>query len=144
MHTTVKSVVGAKDIRGLVEQLFLKHKDIDCVFGLSDLDLLEQNFPEYQFSSANVSRMAADIRSCLVYTASNGPILKASDDRNHRESRFLPSDQRPFPGDFTIFGDTVLILFFDKNTQPTAVSIQSIQLAQQFKTLFDFCWELAK
>ncbi len=101
-------VRGAGRIRRLVAGLY--RGDPELVYGISDMDMLERWFPEFVYSSANPSRVAAGVHSRFLYTGSCGATYSRSDHLLLRESRYLSAEVvRPYV-DLTIAGTTVVKL----------------------------------
>ncbi len=86
--------------------------------------------------------MRSGIKSHILYTSAEGPILEHSDYGRNRESRYLPPDQFPMSGDVTIVGDNVLMLALS-GPRPIGVTISSKELSQGLKALFMVAWEAA-
>jgi HTH-type transcriptional regulator, sugar sensing transcriptional regulator len=141
---TVKFYDSTDGIKTILNS-FLEHAkrpDIDRVYGFSNLDLVLSFFPEFRASMANPWRSKAGIHSQFLYTSSDGPIMKETDEIRNRESRWLPPDRFPIAGDFTIVGSNVLMLSLGA-THPTGITIDSEELAQGLRVMFLAAWDAA-
>lgn len=127
---------------GLVRmQDILLKSGVKQVLGMSSLDDLGKVFPQHGDSYVP-QRVKKKIHSRFIYTSSQGPILKAGDKKVLRESRFIPKEKMPFTSDLTIFGNSVAIAAL-KN-KPTGIIIEHPEVAESFRSLFEFTWSLAK
>jgi predicted transcriptional regulator len=141
---TVKFYDSPDGIKTIMN-LFLeqgKRPGVDIVYGFSNLDQLYAYFPEFRTASANPGRVRAGIKSHMLYTSSEGPILHVSDAERNRESRFLPYSVFPMSGDFTIVGDNVLMLSLS-GPRPIGITISSKELSQGLRAMFMMAWEVA-
>ena len=120
-----------------------RRQDVDFVYGISNIDRVNDFFPDIKAADANPKRKAAGIRSKFLYTSARGPILHTSDKLSNRESRFVPMDQFPMMSDFTIVGDNVMMLTLNGDN-PLGITITSSELAASFKAIFDITWAAAE
>lgn len=58
-----------------------------------------------------------------------------------RETRFVPEDRFPFKIDGMIYGDKICFTSVDRNGPLVGIIIESKQIAQTQKALFDLAWE---
>ena len=138
---TYDSSDGIKTIlNSFLEQA--KRPGIERVYGFSNLDLVLEFFPEFRASMANPWRSSAGIHSQFLYTSKQGPIMKQTDEIRNRESRWLPPDEFPVVGDFTIVGDNVLMLSLGA-AHPIGITISSRELAEGLRLLFLAAWDAA-
>lgn len=84
-------------------------------------------------------RVKRGIQSRLIYTGDKGPVLP-TDKKVLRESKFVPAKKLPITFDFTVFDDKVC--FDILKGKLGGVIIQNKEIAQSFKNLFDFVWNL--
>jgi hypothetical protein len=112
------------------------------VYGFSNLDLVLSFFPEFRASMANPWRSEAGIHSQFLYTSSQGPIMRQTDEIRNRESRWLPPAKYPIVGDFTIVGDNILLLSLGA-AHPIGITITSHELAEGLRLMFMAAWEAA-
>ena len=120
-----------------------KRPGIDRVYGFSNLDLVLSFFPEFRENMANPWRSKAGIHSQFLYTCKEGPVMRETDEIRNRESRWLPADKFPMVGDYTIVGDSILMLSLGAAT-PIGITINSHELADGLKALFMAAWEAAE
>ena len=113
--------------------------DVDDPCGIGNLDELYRFFPDFRVAAGNPQRKQAGIKSRYLYTSVEGDILKDSDDTSNRISRYIPFDKFPMSGDFTIIGNAVMILSL-AGPRPIGISIESHEITQGFKAIFEAAW----
>lgn len=142
---SVRFYEGAEGIRTIMDT-YLNRAHLgkaDIIYGFSNLDQIFSYFPDIREKGFNPNRMRESINSRMLYTSSQGPILKTNDTELNRESRYLPPDKFDMAGDFTIIGDTIIMLSLT-GKQPLGVTITSSVLAQGLRVIFQGAWENAK
>jgi len=112
---------------------------VNTVHGVSNLDLVLKFFPEFRATASNPWRSEAGVHSLFLYTSTEGPIMKSSDRAQNRESRWLPPDKFPIVGDFTVLGDTILMLSLGA-AHPVGVTVESRELAEGLRVIFSVAW----
>ncbi len=130
---------GADAVRALVGSLFQRPNLPEIVYGISDMDMLERNFPEYSYSSGNPARLQAGIPSRFLYSSSQGPVYSMSDHLLNRESRYLPQRVLKPYVDLTIVGNTVMFLT-ERDDTVVARAVTSDPLAKHMRELFERLW----
>lgn len=65
------------------------------------------------------------------------------DQQTRRVSRWIPVDKWPVQGDFTVAGDSIMMLSF-AGSHPTGISIKSPELAQGLRVMFDLAWQASE
>jgi predicted transcriptional regulator len=115
---------------------------VGWVYGFTNLDLVLDYFPEFMKDMSNPWRRKAGIRSQLLYTSKEGPVMKETDNMRNRESRWLPPEKYPIVGDFTIVGDNILMLSLGA-PNPTGITINSHELSEGLRVIFRAAWEAA-
>ncbi len=139
----VKFYTGAEGIKSVVEIFFELNKEAKLLHAFSNLDQFYKYFPDFQNTRANPARVKAGIHSKIIYTTKEGAVLKATDERNIRESRYVPADVIPVNGDWTIVGDHLVILSLE-GTNPIGVVIQSREIANGMRAFFELAWHGAE
>jgi predicted transcriptional regulator len=140
----VKFYDSADGIKTILNS-FVEHttrSGVDRVYGFSNLDLVLSYFPEFRTTMANPWRTKSGIYSQFLYTSKQGPIMRESDYKRNRESRWLPADKFPVVGDFTIVGDHILMLSLGA-AHPIGVTVTSHELAEGMRVMFLAAWEAA-
>ncbi|HUC86775.1 MAG TPA: helix-turn-helix domain-containing protein [Candidatus Saccharimonadales bacterium] len=122
-----------------------RQKGINKIYGMSNIEQLYEFFPEIEAADANPDRLAAGIASQYIYTSKKGPIFKELDldAKRNRNSRFVPYDKYPLKGDMTIVGDSIAMLSLS-GARPMGVVIESKELSQAMRTLFELAWDAAE
>jgi len=120
-----------------------KRPEVKKVYGFSNLDLVLSYFPEFRSGMANPQRSRAGIHSQFLYTSEKGPIMHDTDRVRNRESRWLPPDKFPMIGDFTLVGDSILMLSLGA-PNPVGITIASHELAEGLRVIFQVAWEAAE
>ncbi len=111
-------------------------------YGISNLDLLYQYFPHIEDQGANPERIKSKVKSKFLYTSEKGAIMKQSDSDKNRESRFVPLEKYSLLCDISIGGNfTALLALGDQN--PIGITIESKQIADGMRSVFDLAWEAA-
>lgn len=126
---------------GLVsmQKIFLS-AGVKEVMAITPLDDLLAIFPSHQNNYSN-TRVEKGIHSKVIYSSSQGPILKSTDEAMLRETRFVPVDKMPFSGDITIFGNSVAITSL--KGQISGIMIEHPGIADSFRGFFNFLWEFS-
>ena len=117
--------------------------DTEYIYGLSDVDRVEQFFPEIAKNQGNPDRIKAGKKSKFIYTSERGAIYKDTDEAANRQSRHVPREAYPISGDLTLAGDYMLFLSLDTE-QPFGVTIKSAALATAMRSLYDLAWLAAE
>lgn len=133
---------GVEDARELLLSLF-QRENPKRAYGIANMDVLEENFPEFTVSSGNTARLAAGVPSRLIYTSSRGKIYSRSDRLFMRESRFLPLELLDPVGDISIVGDTVAFMNV-RGGDVTAYTITNAAIAQQMIGVFELLWTMGR
>lgn len=135
----------AEGIRGMMASFLSSHKreGVEMVYGISNLDQLYGFFPEFSHTGGNPDRLKSAIPSRIIYTTKNGRVMKEKDAELNRTSRFVPADKFPLNGDLSIVGDHVVLLSLTGN-KPIGVTINSQQLAETMRALFELSWGTAE
>ena len=124
----------------LAMQDMLLKSGVSEISGVSSMDSVVKIFPNIQ-KEYSPERVKRGIRSRLIYSYSGGPVLKESDEKMLRESRFISSDKMPFIGDITVYGNSVAIIAFEGKV--SGVVIEHPEIAKSFGQFFEFMWNLA-
>lgn len=124
----------------LAMQNMLLKSGVSEIMGVSSMDSVVKIFPNIQ-KEYSPERVKKGIRSRLIYSYSGGPVLKESDEKVLRESRFISHDKMPFTGDITVYGNNVAIIAFEG--QVSGIVIEHPEIARSFKQFFEFMWNLA-
>ncbi len=117
---------------------FLKAKPRE-ILGIFSIDAVYKVFPKHG-ETYSPERVKRKIPARSIYTSAKGPILKKDDVRLLRKSKFVPPEQFKFQSDITIFGDSVAIAAL--HGKPSGTIIEQKEIADSFKGLFEFVWDL--
>lgn len=111
-------------------------------YGISPIDLVEQNFPERRQRGVS-DRVKAKVTSKVIFTH-NQDIFNAKDNKsNYRESLFLPKELLPIDMSLSILPWGVKIYSLDK-TNPYGIVIEDEGLAKNMKVIHDLAWKGAE
>lgn len=124
----------------LAMQDVLLKSGVTEIFGISSLDNLFKVFPKLR-EEYSPKRIKKGIRSRLIYSYSEGAVLKESDEIMLRESRFILPEKMPFSSDITVFGSSVSIISFEGII--SGLIIEHPEIAKSFRQFFEFMWNLA-
>lgn len=141
----VKYYEGAEGIKAINTAMLRDYRQegLQMVYGFSNLDQIFSFFPEFRTQTANPQRYESGVKSRIIYTCEEGPVLSATDKERNRESRWIPADAYRLNGDFNIVGDHIIILSLG-GTQPLGITIDSAELAKGMKAIFDMAWAEAE
>lgn len=126
-------------IEGLktMDEEFLKVKS-RLIEGVTSLDDVEKVFPS-AIDNYTQRRIKKGIRTRGIYTSSHGPILKNTDSKMLRETRFVPPDKFPFSCDITVYDDSVAIASLREKI--FGVIIENKEIANSIRSLISVAWE---
>ncbi len=134
---------SAEGIRSIFASFLATHrKEIDMVYGVSNLDQLHEFFPEIRSEFVNPERLRSSIPSKFLYTTVRGPIYKDTDKEANRVSRWVPPEKYPFNGDINVVGNYIVMVSLS-GAKPIGITIQSKELARGLRAMFDLAWESA-
>lgn len=143
---SVKLYDGVEGLQSLIRDYISEHgkKDgVRTVYGMSNLDLLYKLFPKIEENEGNADRFKTNVSSKFLYSTDKGAILADTDKQRNRESRWLPAREFPITCDISIVGDSVVLMSLE-GTRPIGVTIQSGEIANSLKTVFDLAWRSAE
>ncbi len=140
----VKFYNSTEGINSLMKVFFALQAEAGkkILYGISNLDQVDEFFPEIERNLFNPERLKAGIKSRFLYTSSKGPVLHTTDAKSFRESRYIPIDKYPLNGDFTILGDTIVMLSLVG--KPLGISIKSVEIAIGLTAIFNLAWDAAE
>ncbi len=140
----VKFYDGADSIQTITREFAekIKGSEIQQIYGISNLDRLNKYFPDIVTNQANPERISAGVRSLFLYTCSEGPVLKLSDEVKNRLSMFVPTKDFNFTSDISIAGDYVALLALE-GSKPSGITIRSQSIADGMRAVFDLAWKSA-
>ncbi len=87
-------------------------------------------------------RVEKGIKAKLIYTGSQGPILKRRDEEMLREAKYVPPDKFPFKSDIAIYENNISISALEGKT--VGIIITHKELADSFRALFNLVWNLVE
>lgn len=113
------------------------------VLGISPIDIIEKNFPDRRKKSIN-ERVKLGIKARTIYTHENGEIPNYVNKKELRDGVFIPREIFPLNATITIYPEWGLKLYYFNISKPFGIIIESKELAQNFKLLFELAWVGAK
>lgn len=138
----VRFFEGIEGVKTMLKETFKikpEEKEVVAIISLDEfLELFPQLSDEY-----TPERVRRGIKSRVIYTSSHGPILKEFDAKLLRESRFLLKEKLPFASDINVYGNEVAISVV-KGTRPFGVILESKEIADSVRALFNLLWESAQ
>lgn len=134
----VRFFEGTEGIKTMQEE-FLK-RDAREIIGASSFDDVLRIFPKHleEFSPRRAGR---GITARLIYTSSQGAILKNVEKPLSLETAYLPAEKFPFSCDISVIGNTIAILAL-KN-QIFGIAIENKDIADSMRAFFNLAWEEA-
>lgn len=130
---------GLKTMQDAVLKTKTNKKEI---IGISSVDDILTIFPK-QADEYIPRRVALEINSKLIYTSTQGHFLKETDKQMLRESHFVEPSKFPFSVDLNIYGDITAISAL-RGTKPFGVIIESKEIADSMRAVFNLAWEGTK
>ncbi|OGZ45170.1 MAG: hypothetical protein A3J54_03525 [Candidatus Ryanbacteria bacterium RIFCSPHIGHO2_02_FULL_45_13b] len=109
--------------------------------GISSADDIYRIFPQHKGSYVS-ERVKKGIRSKLIYTSSQGAMYKEKDETALREAIHIPKGMLNFHADLDVYGDSISISALTGKL--SGIIIHHKDLADSFRTLFDFLWDTYK
>ena len=135
----VRFFEGAEGLRTMQDEL-IKSKAKEIV-GFSSSHHILIIFPSHP-SEYSTRRARSEIHAKTIYTSARGKILKENDQEILREARFIPPEKFPFTCDLAIYGNIIAISALRK--KPLGVVIESEEMADSFRAIFNLAWEAAE
>lgn len=131
----VRFFEGKEGLMKMQDEL-LKSKS-KIVVSFSSGDGILKIFPDHpkNYSSRRVQK---GIKARLIYTSSQGPILKRNDDEVLREAKYVSPDKFPFKSDIIIYDNNIGISALEGKA--VGVLITHKELADSFRAIFELVW----
>jgi HTH-type transcriptional regulator, sugar sensing transcriptional regulator len=121
-----------------IQDEFLKNKGKESI-SLSSADDVVNVFPGHP-EKYTPRRVKKGIKSRLIYTSRRGPFLKNDPDLL-REVKFISPEKLPFVLDVLVYDDVVAIA--NLKGKISGVIIKNKGIAESFKSLLNFIWNIA-
>ncbi len=87
-------------------------------------------------------RLKKDVHVTMIYTSSQGAILKSSDQEDLRKSYLIPSDQFPVAADLSVSDN--IVGFFVLKEKPFGIIIENEHIAGALRSLFNLALDSTK
>jgi len=113
------------------------------ILSITPIDIIEEHFGSRRKESVK-ERAGRGIKSRTIYTHKDGEIPSATNKEELREGVFLPRDKFPITGTIGIYPNWGMKLYYFDPSKPHGVVIESKELAQNMKLLFELAWKEAK
>jgi len=110
---------------------------------ISPIDLIEKLFPSRREKSMN-ERIALGITARTIYTHEGGRIPNDINKKELREGIFIPRSLFPLNATLNVYPSWGIKIFYFDNNKPYGVSIESKDIANNFKLYFELAWQGAK
>lgn len=133
---------GLEGLKAMQDEVLKAKTNKKEIIGISSVDDILAIFPK-QTDEYIPRRVASGINSKLIYTSKNGNFLKESDKQMLRESHFVEPSKFPFSVDLNIYGDITAISAL-RGTKPFGVIIESKEIADSMRAVFNLAWEGTK
>ena len=118
-------------------QEIVLRSNVKETFAIASVDQIFDVFPSHT-TNYSTRRIKKGIKSRLIYTSSKGPILKDSDEKMLRESKFIEEKRMPLSGDLAVYGDSVAITALTGKI--SGVIIDHPEIANSFRSFFELIW----
>lgn len=123
------------------EAVNTKEKIIRMIYSV---DKMRENVPDEERTAFTQGRLKAGVTARTIYNSSKPLELKEKDQRYLRRSKWISQDKVNFDFDLLLHDDTVAFINYDgEKHRPLAVVIKSPTIANSWKTVFDFMFEMA-
>lgn len=113
------------------------------ILNFSPLDLIEKYFPDRRKKSLN-ERIELGIKSKTIYTSTNGEIPGIQNKTELREGVWIPRSEFPLDATIRVVPNWGIKLYYFDPVKPYGVLIESKELANNLKIVFELAWEGAK
>lgn len=110
---------------------------------ISPYDMLEELFPSRRKESLS-ERVKLGIRSRVIYTRKSGPIDESVHKEQLRDARFVPREKLPISATISIYPNWGVKIYYLDKYNPYGILIQSPDIAENFKYLFELAWTGAR
>lgn len=112
-----------------------KEKMVRSMF---NLDMIHSAFDDDARGVVSKERVKNKVLSRVIYNGSEGAVLQKNDKQRLRESIWLPDDKVRINFNFIVYDNTVLIQSTEQGFW--GIAIESPQIADSFKSIFDLLW----
>ena len=130
----VRFFEGIEGVRTMQEE-FLKGGEL--VEGITSWDDVLKLDPEHQ-KTYRPKRIQKGIKSRMIYTSSQGPVLQKEDPTSLRESRYVSQNSYPILADISVGGNRVA--FVALKEKPFGIIIENADIAKTVQTFFKLAW----
>lgn len=113
------------------------------MLGIFPLDIIEERFASRR-NKAVGDRVKRGTRSRIIYTRKQGPLSEEVNQEQLREGIFISREEFPLNATIAIHPDWGIKLYYFDVALPYGVLIQSPELANNMKLLFELAWHGAK
>lgn len=138
----VRFFEGLEGLQVMQNEILKTKTDAKETMGISSADDILILSPKHAEDYAP-RRVELKISSKLIYTSKRGPFLKDTDKQMLRESHFVPTDKFPFSVDMNIYGNLTAIASL-RGAKPFGVLIESKEIADSMRAVFNLAWEGTK
>lgn len=135
----VRYFEGAEGLEALDRYGYDRLKKNSESLGIAPIDVIEKYFPERR-ARAVKDRVKIKLKSRLIYSHENGPIPESKNKDELREVRYLPKEKLPLSGSISIFPEWGIKIFYYDHHKPYGVLIESKEIAQNMKIIFELAW----
>lgn len=120
-----------------------KYLNLKEVLSVAPVDLIEESFPQRRKIAVS-ERVKLDIGSRVIYTHRNGVIKNFTNKEDLRTAVFIPRDKFPLGSSVQIYPGWGVKFFNYENKKHFGVLIQSRELSEAMKLMFELAWKAAK
>jgi len=111
--------------------------------GIIPIDIIEEEFPQRRKTAVDY-RVKMGVKTRTIYTHKAGPIPDQINKNELREAVFLPRDEFPITASIQIHPDWGVKFFSFKKGNYLGVLMQSPEIANNMKLVFELAWKAAK
>ncbi|MCE9642843.1 MAG: hypothetical protein K8Q97_00805 [Candidatus Andersenbacteria bacterium] len=141
---SVRYFEGKEGLAAIRRDLVMYSRPEDTIYNFTPADHLVGVFPDDEHTNY-VQRVAKGIKGKTIFSTTSEQLRKywsSQEFSRHTERRYVPHNKFPVPAGMTIYRDRVAIGSFTGKL--FGVIIESEQMANMMRALFDLAWESAK
>ncbi|QQG49832.1 MAG: hypothetical protein HZB70_03480 [Candidatus Berkelbacteria bacterium] len=118
-------------------------KDRTEQLAIIPIDIIEEEFPSRRKTAVEY-RVKMGVKTRVIYTHKNGPMPDSVNEKELREAVFLPRHQFPITVSMQIHPDWGVKFYSFKKGSYLGVLVQSPEIANNMKLVFELAWEAAQ
>ncbi|MBT3464130.1 hypothetical protein HOD20_03450 [archaeon] len=135
---TEASILRGKDGLKSIFEDYLRVKETIYMYGVP---LLAPDLIKYYLPGYHKRRIKKKITNKVIFNYNAKNRMKFINSLNYSKGKYLPKEFDS-PASTTIYGQNISIILWTED--PLIVSVKNKQIAESYKSFFDFLWKIAK